>query len=319
MTQTNESTALAIRPTTSVETYVNASPEPMKAIESFGRWIAKSGMFGCTREEQGMIIAIACIEMKIGVVEFSQTFDVMHTGKLRKKAVAAHAEFEREGGTVKWIDCGESREKAEVDLTYKGNTRRFTFTLDDAKRANLVKKDGNWETWTADMLCARVLSRGIIRVCPKIFAGFETEDDDAPTLVLPSTPAPTAHVAPAPAPAPAAPKAPADNVIIDLPTHPDNPVKSEASVPAPAQQPPADDAGQPLLTEAEAEDLAAFLGEANVMPAVTWMMKQQPPWLTKAQLATGRWFQYLTAARVARIRKNKDSFLRVIHNPAQLP
>src|SRR5262245_10531422 len=129
----NQTLAVAERPRTSLETYINASPVPTQAIESVGRWIAKSGMFGCTREEQGMIIAIVCIEKRIGIVEFSQTYDIMHNGKLRKKALAAQVEFEDLGGKVVWIDCGESRQKAEVELSYQGQTRRFIFTIEDAR------------------------------------------------------------------------------------------------------------------------------------------------------------------------------------------
>lgn len=287
-------TELLNRPHSSIETYVNNSPDPLKAIEAFGKWISKSGMMGCQKEEQGMIIAIACIEMGIGLIEFAQTYDIMHNGKLRKKALAAHVEFVNLGGVVKWIDAGESREKAEVELSYGGQVRKFTFSLEDAKRANLVKKDGAWETWTADMLCARVLSRGIARMCPKVYAGFEADEDSVPALLLPKSE--PAAIAPAPVQTPAPPPAPAA------------PVTPEA--PKPVETPG-------LLTVEEAEQLAAKLGPDNIVRAVAWMQRQQPAWLTAEQVASGEPFRFLTPKRVNKIMTQTEQFLRAINNPAQ--
>lgn len=285
----------------SIETYVNQSPDPTKAIERFGEWIGKSGMFGCTRTEQGMIIAITCIEMRIGLVEFAQTFDIMHNGKLRKKALAAQVEFEQLGGKVRWIDAGEGREKAEAEFSYNGQTKTFRFTIEDARRANLVKKDGAWETWTADMLCVRVLSLGIKRLCPKIYAGFESDDSEQPSLVLPkmesTLPKPEAA---APAPTPAAP----------APASPATATQAVASATAAAST-------SALLSVAEAEDLMTFIGADNIDKAEAWMLRQLPPWLTPEQVASGNSFCYLTPKRVARIRGNKEGFLRAVNNPAQ--
>jgi hypothetical protein len=293
----------------SLKTYVNQSSEPTKAIESFGRWIAKSGMFGCTREEQGMVIIIACIEMGIGLVEFSQTFDIMHNGKLRKKALAAQVEFENLGGTVRWIDCGENRQTAEVELTFKGQSRTFKFTLDDAKRAKVFKTDGAWETWTADMLCARALSRGISRMCPRVYAGFESDYEESPSaIVLPKVeevliPAP--QVAQPAATVPQAPQPETQPAPVSAATTTTTVTPSVTFAPADG-----------LLSVEDAENLAMAIGAENVVKAVTWMQKQQPAWLTKEQVTSGEPFRYLTPKRVARIVNQKDAFIRAINNPS---
>ncbi len=300
---------LLAKPSASLSTYVDKSSDPVKAIESFGNWIAKSGMFGCTKPEQGMVIAIACIEMRIGLVEFSQTFDIMHNGKLRKKALAAQVEFENLGGGVRWLDTGEGRDKATVELTWKGQSRQFTFTIDEARKAGLVKKDGNWESWTSEMLCARVLSRGIARLCPRVYAGFESDDsaDVVPTtspLPLPAKPAP----APAPAPAPVA-KAP-EPVPQPAPAAEPAPVAAPETAPAPA-------ATEDFpTTEEQAEAVAAAIGFENVVKAVKWMARQMPPWLTAEQAATPHAFRYLTAARRERILNKREMFIRAISNPS---
>ncbi len=298
-TEVSDFDRLLAKPSASLSTYVDKSSDPVKAIESFGNWIAKSGMFGCTKPEQGMVIAIACIEMKIGLVEFSQTFDIMHNGKLRKKALAAQVEFENLGGGVRWLDTGEGRDKATVELTWKGNTRQFTFTIEEARKASLIKSGGAWETWTSEMLCSRVLSRGIARMCPRVYAGFESDDsaDVLPAtspLPLPAKPAP---VAKAPEPGPPPPAEPA-------------PVAAPEPAPAPA-------ATEDLPTsEEQAEAVAAAIGFENVVKAVKWMTRQMPPWLTAEQAATPHAFRYLTAARRERILNKREMFIKAISNPA---
>lgn len=58
-----------------------------------------------------------------------------------------------------------------------------TFTIEDAKRANLTGKD-NWKGYPDDMLFARATGRLLKIVCPGVFVGLlskqEAEDEDAP-------------------------------------------------------------------------------------------------------------------------------------------
>lgn len=304
----------------SIETYVNASPEPVKAIEAFGKWIAKCGMFGCQREEQGMIIAIACIEMGIGLVEFGNTFDIMHNGKLRKKALAAQVQFEDLGGKVRWLDIGDSgTEKAEVELEFNGNKRAFKFTLDDARAAKIVKKDGAWETWQSEMLCARALSRGIARMCPRVYAGFEIDDESVPQLILvastPATPAnsvsrecagdankPKEQVSVGPAPSTSSAVStegqprPADT------SNPDEKAEAAAGL--------APDPNGYRISEDMAKQLEAAL--ANYIPAsVDYMIKLG--WISKEQAASGEAFRYVPEPKARDIlsgQKRLDTFVK---------
>src|SRR5689334_17849979 len=144
---------LLAKPHATIETYINSAPDHLKAIETFGTWVAKCGLFNCDRSETGHIIVLSCIELGISLTEFGRTYDIIK-GKLRKKALAAQVQFEDLGGTVEWLNIGDDgKGEASAKLTYKGLSRVFKFTIEDAKRAKLTRgEESNWEKWQSEML-----------------------------------------------------------------------------------------------------------------------------------------------------------------------
>ena len=73
---------------------------------------------------------------------------------------------------LEWYQAGESVGKSQ-------------FTLEEAKKAGLVRSGGAWEHYPSDMLFARALTRGVRRFAPDAFVGMpvyavgETGDDPA--------------------------------------------------------------------------------------------------------------------------------------------
>lgn len=51
------------------------------------------------------------------------------------------------------------------------------FTMDDARKAELVKADGGWKAWPRAMLTSKALSQGARIVCPHVIAGVYTFED----------------------------------------------------------------------------------------------------------------------------------------------
>ena len=67
------------------------------------------------------------------------------------------------------------------------------FTLDQAKKAGLIRQDSGWQSYPEDMLYARALTRGARRFCPDVFGGVvyaEGEDipDPSEPIQEPTTP-----------------------------------------------------------------------------------------------------------------------------------
>jgi hypothetical protein len=48
---------------------------------------------------------------------------------------------------------------------------KFTYSLEDAKRAGLVKTGSSWEKYPSNMLFARAISSGVRIYCPDVFNG----------------------------------------------------------------------------------------------------------------------------------------------------
>lgn len=157
--------------------------DPIVAIERMGTWLAMSGMFGCTKPEQGMVIAMHCMTMRISPVELMRTYHIIE-GKLSMKSDAMLAGFQTAGGTVKWIQYDD---KASIaDFTFQGTTNQISFTLEDAKKAGLYPgkpdKNGNPSNWSKRpdaMLRARLISKAVRMIAPTVNAGIYTPEEVA--------------------------------------------------------------------------------------------------------------------------------------------
>lgn len=52
------------------------------------------------------------------------------------------------------------------------------FTIEDARRAGLVKSYGNWVQWPSTMLFARAMSHGVKTYCPAVLCGADVRDEE---------------------------------------------------------------------------------------------------------------------------------------------
>lgn len=152
---------------------VNPFDEALKIGETF----AKSGFFGCDRKEAGTILALACIVEGRSPFEMANRFHILG-GKLSKKSSAVFSDFRSRGGKVKWLKTGDDGKEAEAEFTFEGQTITCKFTMEDAIRAQLVKKDGGWTKTPGNMLRARCLTNAIGMLCPEIFSGESSGDDE---------------------------------------------------------------------------------------------------------------------------------------------
>jgi hypothetical protein len=173
--------------------------DPISAVEKLGAIIATSGLFGCTKVEQGQVLALQCLSERKPPLELAKTYHLIE-GKLSMRADAMLAKFQMSGGTVKW----HSRTDKEVSATFsiRGNELPFTAKLDEFVANGVATgRDGklkdNWRKFPRQMLTARVISEAVRLLAPEIVFGIytpeEVQDFSEPKVVVP-------------APAPAAPK-----------------------------------------------------------------------------------------------------------------
>jgi hypothetical protein len=295
------------------------SGDPVSACEKMGNWLAKSGLFGCEKVEQGAVLAMICMSERKSPTQLLRTYDIVD-GKLRKKAMAAFADFRKAGGKVRWVKNGDDGMAAVADFQWEGESSRWQYTIDDAKRANLVKPNSGWMKNPGNMLRARVISNALGSIAPEIFAGEEAEEAQADE----PTPAPRINLTVTPGVDPVAAAKPVQATVVtpeiqterrteetdSIPseTNPieQPPVATPSEVPAGKQfaQGPAMPAGRQTLPVETVQALVAVLGE-DVDSAMVWMLKN-------GWLKDGQTFLDLPMAKVKRIHAQLDSFKRAI-------
>lgn len=175
-----------------LELYTNlqTSDTALANVERMGAAMCQSGMFGCTRREQGTILAIACITMGMSPLDVANKYHIID-GKLSKKAGAALAEFKARGGKYKWIRTGQEPDQDQENLeavgefTLDGETITVRFDMAMARKAGLVRSKSAWETFPWKMLRARVESDAIGMLAPEIYFG---DDDYLPSSQQPQQP-----------------------------------------------------------------------------------------------------------------------------------
>lgn len=199
MTQ-NNTVALA-----TVSTYDKVN-DPMTAATTLGEWIAKSGMFGCERVEQGAILAMQCLVERKAPLELAKHYHIIG-GKLSLRADAMLALYRERGGKVRWLQFDDAGAKAR--WTYDGNDVELAYTAEDAKRAGFLPARGGsgWAKFPAEMMRARLISKAVRMLAPEVCTGTYTPEElediqrPAPATVAVGV---TTSSTTAPAPAPVA-------------------------------------------------------------------------------------------------------------------
>lgn len=301
-----------------------------EAIDRFGKFIANSGMFGCTKTEQGQVLAMECLCQRKSPSEIARTYHILDN-KLSKKALAALAEFRTQhGGKHEWEQSGDEpattgkeddRKAIGVFTPKEGKPLRYEYSIADAKAEGLIRPGSRWTKRPGNMLRARCITNALGMLCPEIFAGSGDDGENSiateATINLGATPpAPTSETEKSKA----EPVIPVHaEVVTDVPIaaksvcsdQPEPTVATnEQGNSIPVATPTAPQPGQAdaaTLPDSVCEQLAKAIGPENGINALRWMRNQQPPWLLP-----GQGFEHLTKARVDKILRRPDAFIRAI-------
>lgn len=152
--------------------------DPIHAIQVMGEMIAGSGMFGCTKTEQGMVLAMQCLAEGVPPLELAKTYHIIE-GKLSMRADAMLGRYLAKGGKVKWTERSDKR----VAGTWicDGNEIEIAVTLEEMKANGVAMgKSGikdNWRKFPRQMLTARCVSEAIRLLMPQIVSGIYTPEE----------------------------------------------------------------------------------------------------------------------------------------------
>lgn len=153
--------------------------DPLDAITKMGQMFASSGMFGCTKLEQGQVLALACLVQGKDPFELMQNYYIIN-GSLSMKSVAVLANFMRAGGRVKWYSALNDVVQAEADFEIGENKLDHAiYTIENAETEGLIAgpNKNNWKVRPADMLRARLITKAVRMIAPGIIMGMQEETD----------------------------------------------------------------------------------------------------------------------------------------------
>jgi hypothetical protein len=153
-------------------------PVPLTYEERFAGAVAKSGFVpGVSSTSQALVKIQAGSEFGIKPMQALAAFHVVE-GKISMAPQAQLGILRRSGRDFRVVE--RSEKAAEIAFVEKdGSVRgKLRFTIEEAKKAGLVKPRGAWETYPANMLWWRAVANGIRLYYPELTLGaFYTPDE----------------------------------------------------------------------------------------------------------------------------------------------
>ena len=182
-------------------------PDPeIDRLARVGQWLAASEAGGKDPQSLGMAAALRlyfCREL--GLPPFAAAELSVINGRLFVGSKLLRALAEQAGYRVR-RDPSSTNESVTAVLTDSigDELGRYTFTLEDAQRAQLVKPRSAWESHPARMLWARAAKYVLDDYAPSVTLGLWSEDEreeiEGVAGAAPTSPSPPPPPSPAPPP-----------------------------------------------------------------------------------------------------------------------
>jgi len=169
---------LVKRETNSVMELYSGIESKWGVIQEIGGALALSGMFGCTKKEQGMVLMLAAMAENASILDIKRKYHIIN-GELSMRTDYMLASFLDAGGTVKWANIGDDGVEARATFAIDGQTIEMCYSMDDARRAGLVKPGSGWTKTPGAMMRARLVSKALRILRPQIVAGVYTPEEVA--------------------------------------------------------------------------------------------------------------------------------------------
>jgi hypothetical protein len=152
----------------------------LNQINFIGQTMAKSGMFPDVTDGAKALVKILAGK-EIGVTPF-QAMTNIHIIQ-GKATMGANLMAAKVKGSGKYDYRITKLDSASCTIAFKQRVGvgalgqgwedlgEFTYSIEDAKRASLVKSGSSWEKYPQNMLFARAISSGVRIYCPDVFNG----------------------------------------------------------------------------------------------------------------------------------------------------
>lgn len=126
------------------------------------------------------MVALKGFSMGMDLIDSLDSIYVIH-GRTMMSSELIRRRLLQLGGDYRLIE--EDGDHCTVEILRPGDEpgdgHTETFTMKDAKRANLLKSGGNWAKYPRQMLRARAISNGVRWYFPQVLAGSMAENEEA--------------------------------------------------------------------------------------------------------------------------------------------
>lgn len=220
------------------EEHLETTPSGELTLPALGKVLAGSGYFkDAVRQSQAIAKVLAGREIGIPPVAAVRSIHIVE-GKVELSATLIAALIRRHAH-YDYRVLAMSDEAVEVEIVRDGApVGRSRFTLEDARRAGLVKERGAWQKYPRNMLFARAISNAARWFAPDVFSGEVYAEGEIGEVVEGEVVAEAA----AP-PAEAVPEQPqGEDVVMAHPWGGETPVPAPPAVRNPAARAAVDDA-----------------------------------------------------------------------------
>ena len=147
---------------------------PVNDIQTMAVAVVKSQLFGMKTVEQATALMLIAQAEGYHPALAARDYHIIQ-GRPTLKAETMMARFQQQGGKVEWKTLTDE-EVTAVFSHPSGGSATITWTLEQAKKANLTNKD-NWKNYPRAMLRSRVVSEGIRTVFPGVVLGVYTPEE----------------------------------------------------------------------------------------------------------------------------------------------
>lgn len=158
-------------------------------VEKVGTIFYQSGVFTDIKSAaQAVVKIMAGQEMGLPPMYAMQNFYLVN-GKVGTTAQLVAALIKRTMGRYDYRVVEWSDQQCSIMFYEHGKeTLKSTFSLDDARRAGLIKSGGAWEKYPRDLLFARALMQGARKAAPDVVMGLYTKEELDSIEPAPSAP-----------------------------------------------------------------------------------------------------------------------------------
>ena len=163
-------------------TYRSPTPTTWEMITKIAPAMMQSRLFGVTSAEQAMAIMLKGYELGLG---FASSFEFIHVVQGRPtiapRGALALIQASPLCAGVKIEDLKDAAGNPTACRVWMKRSNGFehtvTWTMEDAKRAGIIKKEGAWETYPGNMLRWRAVGYCADVVFPDLIGGLKRADE----------------------------------------------------------------------------------------------------------------------------------------------